>query len=296
MSFSPFEFRQVKDSFKSVLQAGFSPSEIQLMWKLSVEEFLGISPAEQLNSSELILTEPQVNTLKGITVRLLNKEPFQYILGEVEFYNLTLKIDSRALIPRPETEELVDWIVKDYRDSAGHVLDVCSGSGCIALALSHCFDNAQVLAVESSEGAFMLSQENATALKLPVDIIQLDVLNSPLFEEELKKKVEINGLFDVVVSNPPYIPFKEKEMMDSVVLNHEPELALFVSDEDPLVFYRSISKAVYPYLSTNGSLYFECHYIYLDKTREMLLSLGFNTVEKRQDLQGKWRMLKAQKS
>jgi release factor glutamine methyltransferase len=296
MSFSPFEFRQVKDSFKSVLQAGFSPSEIQLMWKLSVEEFLGISPTEQLNSSELILTEPQVNTLKGITVRLLNKEPFQYILGEVEFYNLTLKIDPRALIPRPETEELVDWIVKDYRDSAGHVLDVCSGSGCIALALSHCFDNAQVLAVESSEGAIMLSQENATALKLPVDIIQLDVLNSPLFEEELKKKVEINGLFDVVVSNPPYIPFKEKEMMDSVVLNHEPELALFVSDEDPLVFYRSISKAVYPYLSTNGSLYFECHYIYLDKTREMLFSLGFNTVEKRQDLQGKWRMLKAQKS
>jgi release factor glutamine methyltransferase len=279
-----------------VLQAGFSPSEIQLMWKLSVEEFLGISPTEQLNSSELILTEPQVNTLKGITVRLLNKEPFQYILGEVEFYNLTLKIDPRALIPRPETEELVDWIVKDYRDSAGHVLDVCSGSGCIALALSHCFDNAQVLAVESSEGAIMLSQENATALKLPVDIIQLDVLNSPLFEEELKKKVEINGLFDVVVSNPPYIPFKEKEMMDSVVLNHEPELALFVSDEDPLVFYRSISKAVYPYLSTNGSLYFECHYIYLDKTREMLFSLGFNTVEKRQDLQGKWRMLKAQKS
>jgi release factor glutamine methyltransferase len=85
-------------------------------------------------------------------------------------------------------------------------------------------------------------------------------------------------------------------MMDSIVLNHEPELALFVSDEDPLVFYRSISKAVYPYLSTNGSLYFECHYIYLDKTREMLFSLGFNTVEKRQDLQGKWRMLKAQKS
>ena len=296
MPFSSFEFRQVKDSFKSVLQAGFSPSEIQLMWKLSVEEFLGISPTEQLTSNELILTETQVNTLKGITARLLNKEPFQYILGEVEFYNLSLKIDPRALIPRPETEELVDWIVKDYKDSASHVLDVCSGSGCIALALSDCFDNAQVLALESSEGAVMLSQENATALKLPAEFRQLDVLNKKELELFLKNKTASNGLFDVVVSNPPYIPFKEKEMMDSVVLEHEPELALFVSDEDPLLFYKAIAGAVLPYLSTNGSLYFECHYIYLDKTRELLLSLGFNTVEKRKDLQGKWRMLKAQKS
>ena len=266
------------------------------MWKLSVEEFLGISPTEQLTSNALILTEPQVSTLKGITARLLNKEPFQYILGEVEFYNLSLKIDPRALIPRPETEELVDWIVKDYKDSASHVLDVCSGSGCIALALSDCFDNAQVLALESSEGAVMLSQENATALKLPAEFRQLDVLNKKELELFLKNKTASNGLFDVVVSNPPYIPFKEKEMMDSVVLEHEPELALFVSDEDPLLFYKAIAGAVLPYLSTNGSLYFECHYIYLDKTRELLLSLGFNTVEKRKDLQGKWRMLKAQKS
>jgi len=296
MSASSYEYRQIKSLFKTALEAHFSPSEIQLMWKLSIEEFLGIPATEQLNSGDLILTKLQVNTVQGITNRLLNMEPFQYILGEVEFYNLTLKSDPRALIPRPETEELVDWIVKDYRDSASHVLDVCSGSGCIALALSDCFDNAQVLALESSEGAVMLSQENATALKLPVDIIQLDVLNSPLFEEELKKKVESNGLFDVVVSNPPYIPIHEKQNIDSVVLEHEPEGALFVSDEDPLVFYRAIAGAVYPYLSTNGSLYFECHYLYIDQTREILLSLGFNTVEKRQDLQGKWRMLKAQKS
>lgn len=296
MPFSSFEFRQVKDSFKSVLQAGFSPSEIQLMWKLSVEEFLGISPTEQLTSSESILTEPQVNTLKGITARLLNKEPFQYILGEVEFYNLTLKIDPRALIPRPETEELVDWIVKDYRDSAGHVLDVCSGSGCIALALSQVCQNAHVTGVDYSQDCIDLSIDNATALKLPAEFMKLDVLNKNELELFLKNKTASNGLFDVVVSNPPYIPIHEKQNIDSVVLEHEPELALFVSDEDPLIFYKAIAGAVLPYLSTNGSLYFECHYIYLDKTREMLLSLGFNTVEKRQDLQGKWRMLKAQNS
>ncbi len=295
MSVSSYEYRQVKSLFKTALKAHFSDSEIQLMWRLSAEEFLGIPATEQLHSGTLILTEQQVKTIQGLTDRLLNKEPFQYILGDVEFYNLNLKIDSRALIPRPETEELVDWIVKENKH-AGHVLDVCSGSGCIALALSQVAQQAHVTGVDYSQDCIDLSIENANALKLPAEFVQLDVLHKKELELFLKNKTAQNGLFDVVVSNPPYIPIHEKEKIDAVVLEHEPEGALFVADEDPMLFYRTIAEAVYPYLSTNGSLYFECHYLYIDQTREMLLTLGYTTVEKRQDLQGKWRMLNAQKS
>ena len=295
MSVSSYEYRQIKLSFKTTLEPHFSTSEIQLMWKLAVEEFLGIPATEQLHSGTLILTEQQANTIQGIMDRLLNKEPFQYILGEVEFYNLILKIDPRALIPRPETEELVDWIVKENKN-AGHILDVCSGSGCIALALSQEAQNAHVTGVDYSQDCIDLSTENATALKLPAEFIQLDVLHKKELELFLKNRTAHNGLFDVVVSNPPYIPIHEKEKMDAVVLDHEPEVALFVADDEPLLFYRTIAEAVFPYLSTNGSLYFECHYLYIEKTKEMLLTLGYNTVEKRQDLQGKWRMLNAQKS
>ncbi len=103
------------------------------------------------------------------------------------------------------------------------------------------------------------------------------------------------SLLDIVVSNPPYIPLKEKVLMDAVVLNHEPEIALFVPDHDPLIFYKEIARSVFPYLSTKGALYFECHYLHLENTRNLLLDLGYKTVEKRKDLQGKWRMLKAQK-
>ena len=122
----------------------------------------------------------------------------------------------------------------------------------------------------------------------------MDVLDVDQFTSALKKQTKL-GLFDIVVSNPPYIPNQEKGMMEDVVLNYEPEIALFVPDEDPLLFYRSIAEGILPYLSTSGALYFECHYLHLENTRNLLLDLGFANVEKRKDLQGKWRMLKAQK-
>ena len=288
------DFKVQKDLLKEALMSDFSMSEIQQIWRQILTHFLSISPIEQISMGDHQFSLQESKIINGILKRLKNKEPFQHILGEIEFYGLELKSDPRALIPRPETEELVHWIVEETRTKPLNILDICSGSGCISLALSQAFQDAQVYGYELSRAAIDLSEENALALKLPVVFNCVDVLDIDEFTTSLKKQTKL-GLLDIVVSNPPYIPHEEKEALQEVVCEHEPEMALFVPDEDPLLFYRSIAKGILPFLSTSGVLYFECHYLYLEDTRNLLLELGFTNVEKRKDLQGKWRMLKAQK-
>ena len=296
MSLESSDYKELKKSFEQSLISIFSSSEIQLIWRESLIYFIGISAIQQMTASHRIFSDSECKLLSDVVKRLKKGEPFQYIIGEVEFYGIELKIDGRALIPRPETEELVDWISQSHKDDVKNILDICSGSGCIALALSSTFQKANVCGVEYSKLAIDLAQENALALKLPTNFIEVDVLDENAFKTLLNKQVQDKKPFDVVVSNPPYIPNQEKSLMASHVIDHEPELALFVPDQDPLLFYRVISKAVMPFLSTNGALFFECHYSYVDQTRDMLLEMGYQNVEKRRDLQGKWRMLKAQKS
>ena len=288
------DFKDQKDLFREALASNFSMSEIQHIWRQILTHFLSISPIEQIAMGDHQFSLQQSKVIDGIVKRLIKNEPFQYILGELEFYGLELKSDNRALIPRPETEELVHWIVEETKVLPLNILDVCSGSGCISLALSQTFQGAEVWGYELSKEAIELSEENALALKLPVEYKCVDVLDVDQFTSALKKQTKL-GLFDIVVSNPPYIPNQEKGMMEDVVLNYEPEIALFVPDEDPLLFYRGIAQGILPFLSTSGALYFECHYLHLENTRNLLLELGFTNVEKRKDLQGKWRMLKAQK-
>jgi release factor glutamine methyltransferase len=288
------DFKDQKDLFREALISDFSMSEIQQIWRQILTHFLSISPIEQISMGDHQFSLQESKIINGIVKRLQNKEPFQHILGEVEFYGLELKSDVRGLIPRPETEELVDWIIEDAKGDCVNILDVCSGSGCISLALSHVFQDAHVHGYELSKDAIELSEENALALKLPLAFQCVDVLDFEQFTSALNKKTKV-GLLDIVVSNPPYIPHQEKSSMEDVVLKHEPAMALFVPDEDPLLFYRKIAEGIFPFLSTSGALYFECHYLYLENTRDLLLELGFTHVEKRKDLQGKWRMLKAQK-
>lgn len=288
------DFKEQKDLFKFALEEQFTLNEIQQIWRQILAHFLSIPPIEQISMGSHQFSVAESKIINNIIERLKNNEPFQHILGEVEFYGLELKSDARGLIPRPETEELVDWIVQETDGKPRNILDVCSGSGCIALALSQVFQMAQVYGLEYSHDAIALAEENALALKLPVTFKKVDVLNKEQINPVLKG-VSNTSLLDIVVSNPPYIPLKEKVLMDAVVLNHEPEIALFVPDHDPLIFYKEIARAVFPYLSTKGALYFECHYLHLENTRNLLLDLGYKTVEKRKDLQGKWRMLKAQK-
>ena len=288
------DFKEQKDLFKVALEQQFTLHEIQQIWRQILAHFLSIPPIEQISMGSHQFSGAESEIINNIIERLKNNEPFQHILGEVEFYGLELKSDARGLIPRPETEELVDWIVQETDGDPRNILDVCSGSGCIALALSQVFQKAQVYGLEFSHDAIALAEENALALKLPVAFKKVDVLNKEQINPFLEG-VSNTSLLDIVVSNPPYIPLKEKVLMDAVVLNHEPEIALFVPDHDPLIFYKEIARAVFPYLSTKGALYFECHYLHLENTRNLLLDLGYKTVEKRKDLQGKWRMLKAQK-
>ena len=288
------DFKDQKDLFREALASNFSMSEIQHIWRQILTHFLSISPIEQIAMGDHQFSLQQSKVIDGIVKRLIKNEPFQYILGELEFYGLELKSDNRALIPRPETEELVHWIVEETKVLPLNILDVCSGSGCISLALSQTFQGAEVWGYELSKEAIELSEENALALKLPVEYKCVDVLDVDQFTSALKKQTKL-GLLDLVVSNPPYIPNQEKDTMEHVVLNHEPAMALFVPDHKPLLFYRKIAEGILPFLSTSGALYFECHYLHLENTRNLLLELGFTNVEKRKDLQGKWRMLKAQK-
>ena len=295
MSFKSNDFKGLKIEFAEILASQYTSSEIKLIWRETMRHYFAISSTEQLLSDQRVFTSEEIELLSDLVHRLNCGEPFQYLLGEVEFYGLELKTDRRALIPRPETEELVDWINQNHNGELKSILDVCSGSGCIALALSNTFQGARVCGVEYSNSAIELAQENALALKLPVRYIETNVLDPKAFTNSMSKEVEKNGTFDIVVSNPPYIPNHEKKDMESNVLDHEPALALFVPDDDPLLFYRVISESVMPFLSTNAWVYFECHYLYVDQTREILIELGYENVEKRSDLQGKWRMLKAQK-
>ncbi len=296
MSFKSNDFKGLKIEFAEILASQYTSSEIKLIWRESMCHYFAISSTELLLSEHRVFTSEEIELLSQLVHRLNVGEPFQYLIGEVEFYGLELKIDGRALIPRPETEELVDWINQNHKAEVKNILDVCSGSGCIALALSNTFQEASVLGLEYSNSAIELARDNSLALKLPVRYIETNVLDPKAFTNSISKEVEKNGTFDIVVSNPPYIPNHEKKDMESNVLDHEPALALFVPDNDPLLFYRIISESVMPFLSTNAWIYFECHYLYVDQTREILIELGYQNVEKRQDLQGKWRMLKAQKS
>ena len=296
MSFKNNDLKGIQIEFNEALVSRYSASEIRLIWRESLRHYFGITPSDLMLSKDRIFSSDECTLLFKLVNRLNAGEPFQYLIGEVEFYGLPLKVDQRALIPRPETEELVDWIAKGHHFEVSNILDICSGSGCISLALSHHFQKANVLGVEYSKEAIDLSVENSMALKLPVNFIEGDVLDETSFNNLLKEQVNKIGAFDIVVSNPPYIPVQDKAKMESNVLDYEPELALFVPDEDPMLFYRKISESIFPFLSRNGTLYFECHYLYIDRVREMLIEIGYQHVEKRQDLQDKWRMLKAQKS
>lgn len=267
--------------FRNKLIAQFSESEIRFMFQMLTEERMKWDRAEILLSGEKLLSESDLLYYRTAAHQLLDKKPFQHIIGSTYFYNLKIKTDYRALVPRPETEELVDWIVQDFSNQKPNVLDICTGSGCIALALKSELENADVSAWDVSNEALQLAKENATLLDLNIDFQHQDILLELCFENK----------WDVIVSNPPYIPWKEKPSMDSTVTDYDPDLALFVPDNDPLLFYRKIGDFAKHHLSDQGVGYFEIHEDFGVETQELLKEMGFDT-ELRKDVQGKDRMLK----
>ncbi|WP_167619461.1 peptide chain release factor N(5)-glutamine methyltransferase [Maribellus sediminis] len=260
----------------------YPASEISSFIRLILEKVYGLSYTEQVILKHEKLDGNKFKDVAGIVARLKQFEPIQYILGETEFYDLALKVNPAVLIPRPETEELVAWMLETEWEPGARVLDIGTGSGCIALALKSGLPSAQVFGVDVSAPALETAGENAALNQLEVQFVQQNILDWKATEWEK---------FDLIVSNPPYVRESEKQLMEANVLKHEPTGALFVSDEDPLIFYRTIAEFAQANLNQNGSLFFEINE-YLGKEMKALLEgFGFKSIELRKDLQGRDRMI-----
>ncbi|MEF8811883.1 MAG: peptide chain release factor N(5)-glutamine methyltransferase, partial [Bacteroidales bacterium] len=220
-----------------------------------------------------------------ITKQLKKQKPIQQILGETEFYNITLKIEPHILIPRQETEELVDWVLKDVASEKKNILDIGTGSGCIAIALAKNLPGSIVTAVDYKPEILDAAKENALLNGVHIRFILADILQDDLPP----------GQYDLIVSNPPYVRNSEKKFMSQNVLNYEPSEALFVEDEDPLIFYRKIIHLAGKHLVDNGFLYFEINEYLGEETVRLLEKHGFNEICLKKDLNNKNRMIKAQK-
>jgi len=234
------------------------------------------------------LSSDEERNLEEIIARLQNGEPVQYVLGKADFAGRTFHVEPGVLIPRPETAELCQWIEEEVSsleaDERKQILDICTGSGCIAITLGLNIPNSEVTGWDISEDALRIAQGNVEMLKAGnVRIEYQDALMLPKAAEAA----------DIIVSNPPYICEKEKADMEKNVLEHEPSIALFVPDEDPLKFYRAIAEYASSALKSEGALYFEINPIYEKETREMLEGLGFKDIEAKEDAFGKKRMMKA---
>ena len=255
------------------------------------------------------LSSDEERNLEEIITRLQNGEPVQYVLGEADFAGRTFHVEPGVLIPRPETAELCQWIEEEVSsqeaDERKQILDICTGSGCIAITLGLTIPNSEVTGWDISEDALRIAQGNVEMLKAGnVRIEYQDALMLPKaaeakeaaeISEATKSESSLSKGWNVIVSNPPYICEKEKADMEKNVLEHEPSIALFVPDEDPLKFYRAIAEYASSALKPEGALYFEINPIYEKETREMLQSLGFKDIETKEDAFGKKRMMKAKK-
>ena len=261
---------------------GFYPeNEIKSMFYISIEHLLGYNRSDTIIKSENYLFPYFKIEFTKIIERLKKKEPIQYILNETTFYGLTFSCRKGVLIPRPETEELVDWIIKDNENSEKRYLDIGTGSACIIVSLAKNLKG-DFHAIDISENALREAKQNVKRNNVNVNLKKFDILNSDLV-----------GFWDVIVSNPPYVLESERKYMHQNVLAWEPELALFVKDKSPLLFYERIANQSTKVLNKNGILYFEINEKYGNETIEMLTQKGFVNIELKKDINEKDRMVKA---
>ena len=258
----------MKESIRNIanqLSSVYDARECNSIARYIVEEISGMTYTDIL-VKDTKFSEVEIEKTEEITKRLLKGEPLQYILGYAYFCDLKICVDNNVLIPRPETEEICRLIIEREQNNSPRILDVCTGSGCIALALRNGIKNSEVEGVDISEGALEVAQKNNDLCCCNVNFYKYDVI------EETPK---ITDRYDIIVSNPPYICQFEKEKMSRNVLDNEPHIALFVSDNDPLVFYIKIADLVRSILSSKGKLYFEINPLFINELRDMLLEKGY---------------------
>lgn len=271
--------------FSDNLNEQFNSREKRQLAKMFMMHYMNQDATDLLLIRDEEVPAEVVEQLENAIQKINSGKPVQYVMGATYFYDLKLNVDKRALIPRPETEELAYWIVDLWKNRSPKVLDVGTGSGCLALAIKDNIPKSNVFGVDVIQNALDLATENAKQLNLDVTF---DFANALSLNTYSRYK------WDVIVSNPPYIPLEEKEGMKDHVLDHEPGTALFVPNNKPLLFYKAISLYARDHLVPKGSLFFEVHEDMAKEVEIVLNSYGFTKVEIRQDLQGKDRMIHAQ--
>ena len=279
----------VAQKIRTALVPLYGDSEARVITDRMLEHILDLTPASRHAYSERTVTDAQEERIHQYLEQLAAHRPLQYVLQEAWFYGLRLYVDERVLIPRPETEELVDWILRDRKvlpeERECRMLDIGTGSGCIALALQQQLPQCTIEGCDLSLPALEVARLNAERLQLSVHFFKLDILQPELPVPALP--------YDILVSNPPYIPELERPTLSPYVLNYEPHSALFVPDTDPVLYYRSIAKLGLQQVRPGGCLYLEVHPDYADAVVRLMDSLQYEKLELRKDMQGKKRMIRA---
>ncbi|MCM1005612.1 MAG: peptide chain release factor N(5)-glutamine methyltransferase [Prevotella sp.] len=260
--------------------------EAEAIIRLIFEHLKGWKPVDIVLNEDKPLSEFMRGKVDAILTRLKRHEPIQYIIGEARFYGLNFKVDRNVLVPRPETEELVEMIVRDAAERSDlRVLDAGTGSGCIAIALARNLRFPRIMAIDISDAALKIAAENAETLKCNISFIKEDMLNLP----------PDNDCWDILVSNPPYIAQSEAAEMDANVLDYEPRSALFVPDNDPLKFYKALARYGREALTSGGRIYFEINPLYADNLKAQMTREDYKNIELHRDIHGKNRFLSATK-
>jgi len=279
--------KQYKTHFFDALKNSQDEQEIESFFFILTEYLHNLKRVDVALNPNFELSDAEVEKWNIILADLQQEKPIQYITGEAWFYGLRFEVNENTLIPRPETEELVEWIIESQKSKVKsqklEILDIGTGSGCIPTSLKANLPQANVSAIDVSEKALEVAKRNAISNKVEINFIQTNIL-----EVE-----DLNQYFDIIVSNPPYVRNLEKEEIKKNVLDYEPHLALFVEDTDALLFYRKIAQLALKNLAPNGLLFFEINQYLGKETVELLENLGFKNIELKKDMYGNDRMVKS---
>jgi len=295
--------KDIQDIFHKELDAIFGKNEVGSVFNILISHYLKFNRIALVLEPDLTISKEEEQPLFEALSRLKQEEPIQYIIGETEFFGLPFKVNEHTLIPRPETEELVSLVLQNIKNQKTcladwqanskvvSILDIGTGTGCIAISLAKNLPNAKVFALDVSEEALKIAEQNAELNKVDIHFLKADILSKETWNLEFK-----NLKFDIIVSNPPYVRNLEKQEIKKNVLNHEPHLALFVEDTNPLQFYKAITDFAIDKLVENGLLFFEINQYLGDETKQLLQDKDFLDIELKPDIFGNNRMLKGKKN
>ena len=290
--------KRYKTHFFNSLKNSQDEQEIESFFFILTEYLHNLKRVDLALNPNFELSDTEVEKWNSILADLQQEKPIQYITGEAWFYGLKFEVNENTLIPRPETQELVEWILNSpniHHPSPINILDIGTGTGCIPISLKANLPQANVSTIDVSEKALEVAKRNATSNKVEINFIQANILKVEDLSQLPTSNFQLPTSIDIIVSNPPYVRNLEKEEIKKNVLDYEPHLALFVEDTDALLFYRKIAQLALKNLSPNGLLFFEINQYLGKETVELLQNLGFKNIELKKDMYGNDRMIKCKK-